>query len=220
MGSRTFPVRRLAVFWGMLLLWPLVARPQEDPADWVQLLPTQGLAGWKHIIAEDATDDDSTWTRAGSDLICSGKPLGYLRTTSKHTNYILEFQWKYVEGENGNSGVLLHIQEPDRVWPSCFQVQMMNSEAGRIFPLGSASSGEALLKPGESLAKKVGEWNRWQIESRDGMISVRVERDGKWIAGSSLAVKEPTSGFIGFQSEESRVEFREVKIKALPAKGE
>src|SRR5262249_31704770 len=59
----------------------------------------------------------------------SGKPNGYFATRASYKNYVLRFEWQYERPADlksdaafrGNSGLLLHIAEPHKVWPTCIE---------------------------------------------------------------------------------------------------
>src|SRR5829696_9219762 len=62
----------------------------------------------------------------------SGKPNGYFATRREYRNYVLKFDWMYERPENfapgsrfrGNSGLLIHVQKPHKVWPKSIEVQL------------------------------------------------------------------------------------------------
>ena len=57
----------------------------------------------------------------------SGKPDGYFATRDSYRNYVLRFEWMYERPSGlssdasfrGNSGLLIHIAGPHKVWPVC-----------------------------------------------------------------------------------------------------
>ena len=69
----------------------------------------------------------------------TGKPNGYFATKEGYKNYVLKFDWMYERPEglepgakfNGNSGLLVHIVEPHKVWPKSIEVQLANSRRGQ-----------------------------------------------------------------------------------------
>ena len=71
----------------------------------------------------------------------TGKPLGYFATRQGFQDYVLTFEYRYDRPEGlkpdadfrGNSGVLLHINGPAKVWPACVEVQLAQSDPGAIF---------------------------------------------------------------------------------------
>ena len=51
----------------------------------------------------------------------SGKPNGYFYTDKSFKNYVIRYSWTYPKNQPDkttmNSGLLVHIQEPHKVWP-------------------------------------------------------------------------------------------------------
>ena len=50
--------------------------------------------------------DKSTWSVKNKMIICSGKPIGVMRTDRQYENFILEIEWRHMEA-GGNSGVFM-----------------------------------------------------------------------------------------------------------------
>jgi Domain of Unknown Function (DUF1080) len=150
----------------------------------------------------------------------SGKPNGYFATRDSYKNYVLRFEWKYerpagLDPEakfNGNSGLLLHIAEPHKVWPKCIEAQLMNADAGNTFAIGGAKfRGKKDAAAQKKAIKPVGEWNLQEVTCKDGTIVCTI--NGVEIARGDGA--SPDSGPIGLQSEGSVILFRNMVIKPL-----
>lgn len=198
---------------------------ESQQPEFINLLDADALSDktWHCLFSDGAgngtLDKQKTFSQIGKNgdavLVVSGKPIGYLRTTRKYKNYVLRLKWRYTKDPNGNSGLLLHLQEPDKVWPQCFQVQTMTAEAGAIFPLGGAKSSNRQPPPDQKIVQPLKEWNEWEITSQDGKISLRIKKDDKWHDIGEITGCEPAAGYIGFQSEGVEVEFRDLQIKIL-----
>ena len=98
----------------------------------------------------------------------SGTPDGYFATRESYKNYVLRFEWMYERPEGlrseasfqGNSGLLIHIAEPHKVWPVCIESQLMNADAGSLFGVSTAKfHGSKDAKAQKKAVKPVGEWN-------------------------------------------------------------
>jgi hypothetical protein len=69
---------------------------------------------WVFHSAKRKSKLEETWkvrkaeTVEDSVLICTGKPLGYIRTVEPYRNYEFSMQWQYPKDANGNSGLLIH----------------------------------------------------------------------------------------------------------------
>lgn len=157
---------------------------------------------------------------ADGEVRVSGKPDGYFATKDSYHNYVLRFEWKYDRPENlasddrfeGNSGVLLHIQAPHKVWPKCIEAQLYNKDAGKTFAIfGSKFDGKTDTAAQKRAIKPVGEWNREEITCKDGAITCTI--NGVEVCRGTGA--SPDRGPIGFQSEGAPIRFRNMQIKSL-----
>jgi hypothetical protein len=164
-----------------------------------------------------------TVSEAG-EVALSGNPSGYFATREQFGDYVLRFDWKYDRPADlkedaafdGNSGVLLHIAEPHKVWPLCIEAQLMNRDAGHLFAIGggkfsSRRSDEQRREAQQKAVKPVGEWNSEEIVCRNGTI--RVSINGTLIDEGEGA--EPSKGPIGWQSEGRPIRFRNLRINKL-----
>lgn len=161
-----------------------------------------------------------TITIADGEVALSGKPNGYFATKATYKNYILEFEWMYGRPENlaadakynGNSGVLVHISGPHKVWPKCTEVQLFSADAGNIFAIqGAQFQGKKDAPAQKKAVKPVGQWNAMEVTCRNGAITCKI--NGTEVATGTGA--DPDSGPIGWQSEGSKIRFRNMRIKVL-----
>ncbi len=150
----------------------------------------------------------------------TGEPSGYFATKKSYKNYILRFEWMYERPEDlksdeefkGNSGLLIHIQEPHKVWPKCVEVQLFNKDAGNTFAINGAKfDGRKDAEAQEKAIKPVGQWNLEEVTCKDGLISCTI--NGIPVARGVGAT--PDHGQIGFQSEGAPIQFRGIMIKEL-----
>jgi hypothetical protein len=143
-------------------------------------------------------------------LICQGNPHGYLRTARTFSNFQMSLEWNFPKDANGNSGILLFTSDEQKLWPASIQVQLYQPEAGMTFPVGSARADNELRKV-PALSRGVNQWNRCEILSIDGTVTVTV--NGKTIG--YLTGCEPRTGGIALQSEGSEIHFRNIMIREL-----
>jgi hypothetical protein len=158
------------------------------------------------------------WSVQDGVIACAGKPRGYLRTKQKYKNYILRAEWRFeTEGWSSapprwpNAGFFIHAsEEVGKVWPKSFvEVQGHYGEAGSLF-----SGGIQGAKRGPIVKDRVpfGEWDRYEITSKDGTVKVVLNNvlvNEGWGA-------DPAEGYICLQSEGWPVFYRNVEIKVLP----
>jgi hypothetical protein len=143
-----------------------------------------------------------------------GGQVGYFKTKEVYSNYKLHAEWRWPEqNENGNSGVLIHSQKPDTVWPRCIQVQFKKDNAGDLIAMNGAVLKESIGKPKEtalklnpSSEKQEGEWNSCDVTCSGDSIAVFI--NGLFQnKGTQCNYKE---GTIGFQLEGKPIEFRNI----------
>jgi hypothetical protein len=157
---------------------------------------------------------------SGGEIRISGKPNGYFATKDSYKNYELKFEWMYerpadLESDakfRGNSGLLIHIQPPHKVWPKCVEVQLMNASAGAILPLGGTKCQTTRDTAAQKQAiKPVGQWNQEEVICRDGTIACKI--NGIEVStGTGCTID---SGPIGWQSEGAPIRLRNLLIKKL-----
>src|SRR5438132_316520 len=89
------------------------------------------LDNFTFCMKNDA-DPAKTWSVANGVIHCNGSAVGYLRTKEKFTNYTLTVEWRFtkVEPKKDNTGVLVNMQGPDKVWPQCVQNQGKSGRQG------------------------------------------------------------------------------------------
>ena len=158
---------------------------------------------------------------ADGEIRLTGRPLGYFATKQDHGDFTLTFEWKYDRPEGlktdaefrGNSGVLVRIARPHKVWPSCVEVQLAQADPGAVFPVGTSRfQGESDPARQKKAVRPVGEWNRSEVTCRGGTIVSVL--NGVEVARGDGA--NPDRGPIGWQSEGKPIRFRNLTIKALP----
>lgn len=143
-------------------------------------------------------------------LVCSGKPDGYLRTTEILCEYALNLEWRFPQDPHGNSGILVHVGDEDKVWPESVQVQLHTPSVGSVFPTSGAVTRSILNSP-PSLKVNPKEWNHCQIMSSGGVLRITV--NDTWI-GDVIGCN-PERGYVALQSEGSEVHFRNLEIRPL-----
>lgn len=200
-----------------------VARYRATEPGFVDLFNGRDLAGWKPVNTGEAT-----WQVRDGMIVCSGKPIGLLRTDRQYENFILEFEWKHLESP-GNAGLFVWSDAlPVRGQPftRSIEVQVMvgaegdwYTSDGDIFPIHGArltpenprGAGSRAF-PTEKRMKPAGEWNHYRVTCLDGSISLAV--NGKVVTRGHDAL--PRKGYICLESEGTEIHFRKIRIKELP----
>lgn len=180
------------------------------------------LEGWVPVMYEPELTVEELWSVRDGLLVCSGKGTGYLRTPDVYENYILSLEWRW-PAKALNSGVLLHVQPPDTIWPEGFEAQLFRRRAGDFLLFGDATCKEQheprrekggdshipfLSKPAEM---KPGDWNRYDIICRGDTIELIVNgRVQNKITGCA-----PARGMIAIKAEASPIEIRNIILEKI-----
>jgi hypothetical protein len=178
------------------------------------------LTGWKFFFDPKAKDADPAKTFVVKDgqIQVSGFPAGYFYTDKSYKNYVLTYTWRYPKEQppktTMNSGCLVHIQEPHKIWPHSVEPQCRYMDHGKFFFIGFEKGAKNVQTFDEQAQKQAlkpsHEWNTTEVTSKDGALEVRINGTLVNTGKSHL-----TSGPIGFQSEAARIDFKDIKIKAL-----
>jgi len=209
-----------------LLCTSAAVQAEPTPFAFRNLFNGKDLTGWVNVnTAKD------TWTVKDGTLICSGHPIGVMRTDRQYENFIVEFEWKHMEA-GGNSGMFVWsegVPFKDKRLPKGMEVQALELEwavqhnrtdayvHGEIFgtmgvttapdnPRGTRS------KSWEKRCKGKGQWNKYVVVCVDGTIKLAI--NGKFVNGiSKSSVKK---GYICLESEGAEIHFRNIRIMELP----
>lgn len=183
----------------------------------VRLFNGKDLKGWTAFV--DGKTEDA-WSVADGVLVCRGNPIGYIRTEADYTNFVLMLEWRFspVTKKAGNSGVLLRVQPPDKVWPKSVEAQLQSENAGDFwnideFPMktdASRLSGRNTKKT-HAAERPIGEWNEYEIIVDHGTITLKVNGE---VLNAATEVAE-LAGKIALQSEGAEIHFQNVRLSPL-----
>jgi hypothetical protein len=206
----------------MLRLITLVVLTCALPGDegFTPLFDGKSLAGWTSIGGKPGN-----WGVEGGLLVAKGDGKGWISTNRALADFILRLEYR--TGPGGNSGVL--IRAPHKGDPSFdgMEIQILDDGAPvyrGLRPDQYTGSVYGVVAARRGHAKPSGEWNALEIRAEGS--KVRVELNGVVIvdevdvAGHAEAMaRHPgisrRSGFVGLQSHESPVQFRNIRIKEL-----
>lgn len=198
------------------------AHAAAETPDRIDLFNGKDFDGWKLFLPDENADPANTWSVKDGIVHCTGAPAGYMRTTEPYENYTLYLEWRFPEGA-GNSGVLLHAQDKDEVWPKSIEAQLQSEHAGDFWVIGGTSFKEhtdpddrRVVKKEASSEKPVGEWNQYKIVCRGDKIRVFVNG----VLQNKATECTVTKGYIGLQSEGVPIQFRNIYIEPLKKKAE
>ena len=209
---------------------------RADSGEFDSFLKTKGLNN----------DPDHVFTFENAVIHISGAEFGYLITKQQFANYYLRAEFKWGEathppraGMARDSGILYHIQGPQKVWPTSIEYQICEGQTGDFYmtdgaaltgadgkrETGPADSAARIKRFGEGpwqnvtgyrdpageIEKPHGEWNTVEIVVQGD--NVKHYLNGKLVNEGSKAY--PASGKILIQSEGAEVYFRDIKLYPL-----
>ena len=180
-----------------------------------KLFNGKDLTGWTFRVQADstATAEDVFGVKDGVITI-AGQPFGYMITDQSFSDYKLHLEWRW-PGEPSNSGIFLHAEPIDAVWPRCAEVNLMAGRAGDMIASGGSAfdeltEGRWLRSTKDSAEKPAGEWNTADIICKGNFIQAYV--NGVLMNEAHF---DRAAGPIALQSEGGPLEIRNVFITPL-----
>lgn len=184
----------------------------------------KNLDGWTIFVDESIISPEDFFYVNDGMIECVGVPDGYLRTVKEFSDYHLHLEWRYPD-EPTNSGVFLHTNGPDLIWPAHYQGQLKYQDAGDFIVHGvgkSATLGDSTYVSSDTLKplipklnptneKPAGEWNSYDITCKGNTIELRVNG----LLQNTATNCSMTIGGIGLQAEGSRIQFRNLWIEPI-----
>jgi hypothetical protein len=214
-------LRTLTVVLALIPLTVAFAEPDEE--GFRPLLNGQNLDGWVLV-----NTPSSTWTFQDGMLVCSGKPIGAIRTDRMYQNFVLELEWRHMR-PRGNAGVFVWsdgITVRGVPFQRGIEVQILENGYGNtksytthgdIIPIHGArmtpiNAHRGRAFPTEERSKPSPEWNHYRVTCEDGAISLAV--NGKVVTRAKDC--RPRKGYICLESEGGIVHYRNLRLKELP----
>ena len=190
------------------------------PANRIELFNGTNFAGLTFCMRNDA-DPMKKWSVTNRLIHCNGAAIGYLRTLQSYSNYVVTVEWRflYVTPKKNNTGVLVHMQLPDNVWPPCIQNQGKSGRQGDLFVMSGVECKEhqgmnantPIPLRGEANEKAVGEWNTNATACAGNDVKAVI--NGKLL--NEITECTVSSGFVGIQSEGADFEIRKMFLEQL-----
>lgn len=162
--------------------------------------------------------EPGTWTEEHDEIVCSGIPKGYAYTNESYRNFTLRCEFQFVlkaeqadKADKANTGFMIFIQEPHKVWPASLEVQ------GRFDEMCSIKSNGGVPNltiddhqdVRERVRRPVGEWNSVEIVAKNGELTA-------FLNGELVCTSQPgelQEGKLGLQSEGFVVRFRNLRVR-------
>lgn len=227
-------MRTAALLVSFLVLGLSVAVPfagAQSSGEFRSLFNGRDLSGWINV-----NTDEKTWSVRDGLLVCSGHPIGVMRSDKQYENFVLHIEWRHME-PGGNSGVFVwsdaRPQEKSRL-PNGVEVQMLELDwvnlnrrpgfdppiayvHGELFGVGGVKTipdnprGERSMSI-ENRCKPRGEWNYYDVVAVEGTIKLSV--NGKFVNGISRSTQR--KGYLCLESEGAEIHFRNIRIQEFP----
>ena len=180
-----------------------------------KLFNGKDLTGWTfHVQADSTATAEDVFGVKDGVIAIAGQPFGYMISDLSFSDYKLHLEWRW-PGEPSNSGIFLHAEPIDAVWPRCAEVNLMNGRAGDMIASGGSAfeelaEGRFLRSVKESAENPAGEWNTAEIVCKGNFIQA-------YINGVLMneAHFDRSEGPIALQSEGGPLEIRNVFITPL-----
>ena len=188
------------------------------------------LSGWV-----DVNTSKDTWQVRDGLLVCTGKPIGVMRSEKMYENFLLHIEWRHMK-PGGNSGVFVwsDANPSGNRLPMGLEVQMLELEwvklhkrngqeppiayvHGELFGAGGMKATPdnprgSRSKSIENRCKGKGEWNVYDVVCVDGVVKLSV--NGKFVNGISKC--QYKKGYLCLEAEGAEIHFRNIKIMELP----
>lgn len=210
---------------------PETEAPVASPA-FRDLFNGRDLTGWVNV--NTAAD---TWSVRDGLLVCSGQPIGVMRSDRQYENFILHIEWRHMQ-PGGNSGVFVWsegaVTDSSRL-PKGMEVQMLDLDwihqhplkpgvpnhigyvSGELFGAGGLSATPDNPRVNRSMANELrckghGEWNVYDAVCVDGTVKLAI--NGRFV--NSIRNSSVRRGYLCLESEGSEIHFRTIRILELP----
>lgn len=221
------------VFGIVLALFCLTGTVQSaDLPQYKPLFNGKDLTGWVNV-----NTDKDTWYVKDGMLVCTGHPIGVMRTDKQYENFLLHIEWRHMEA-GGNSGVFAWSEgtvPEGRRLPKGMEIQMLEldwvnqhkKKDGTLPPIayvhGELFGANGLIttpdnprgtrsKSIENRCKGKGQWNVYDVVCVDGTVKLSV--NGKFVNGvRNASIKK---GYLCLESEGAEIQFRNIQIMELP----
>jgi len=203
----------------------------EEVPGWVELFNGRDLSGWV-----DVNTSPETWQVRDGLLVCTGKPIGVMRSEKQYENFLLHIEWRHMEA-GGNSGVFVWsegmVPEGTRL-PKGMEVQMLELEwvnlhpvngepnhigyiSGELFGAGGLKATPDNPRGSRSMSQELrckgkGEWNTYDVVCVDGTVKLAI--NGKFV--NSIRNSSVRKGYLCLESEGAEIHFRNIRLMELP----
>ena len=204
----------------LVMAEPAPSALEADGSGWLDILPRADLAGWNRVsvppgkpLGKEQWHLDATGKMlvcegdGGHDMLLYGKEFG-------DAVFHCEFRYTKVEGKTGyNSGIYIRNNQDGSIW---HQAQFGDANGGYLFGESPTADGGKTSFSTKDTAKAdhvkpAGEWNTLELTAKGQVVTL-------WLNGEVTSTFEAcgnAKGVVGLEGEGYRIEFRNLKVKAL-----
>jgi hypothetical protein len=237
---------------GIFLLAIAICASAEESADLASLPASRAFIDghgpdWRRLTADDFVNvncNADTWKWQDERVVCTGTPVGVIRSKREYTNFELVLEWRH-ERDGGNSGIFvwtpaaaLEGLKSGSLPPGGIEVQVLDhgyvkqyetatgqkadwfTTHGDVFPVGTTK-----MRPFEPISPSgQRSFPRRQLTKGAGEWNhyyirsingeVRLWVNGEEVSGGRDC--EPAQGYLCLESEGAPVEFRNLRLRELP----
>lgn len=191
----------------------------------VALFNGTDLSGWRVFDGKP-----ENWKMEDGLLVCAGEGGGWLGTEKIYSDFVLRLEYRLRPA--GNSGVYLRAPDKGHISRVGMEVQILDDNHPNYARIDYYQYTGALyhvVPPKRRVTKPAGQWNAMEIRADKRRLTVTVngvpvvhtdldrEREDPAVAKEHPGLAR-TSGRIGLQSHNERVEFRNLSLKDLAEK--
>lgn len=228
-GFRSLGVGLAVVAGSILIEQSTQAEPPRSAVGTVNLFNGKDLAGWYTFLkyadgTDPRTDPHGVFKVEDGVIHISGQFFGCLTTNDEYENYRLklDFKWgekKWPPREKAvrDSGILMHVVGPDKVWPKSIECQIQEHDTGDFYLVGGTTididgvTVKSYKKKSKETEKATGQWNTVEVVCDGGVITHIV--NGEVVNhGENASV---TKGKIVLQSEGAEIFFRNIELTPI-----
>jgi len=113
---------KVLMFIAIVLLCAESSTKAVEPMQFRELFNGNDLSGWVNV-----NTDKDTWSVRDGLLVCTGHPIGVMRSEKQYENFILHIEWMHMEA-GGNSGTFIWSEgtvPEGKNLPKGLEVQML-----------------------------------------------------------------------------------------------
>jgi unsaturated rhamnogalacturonyl hydrolase len=166
---------------------------------WQSLFNGRDLSGWVSM-------NDGVFIATNSNIRLV-KGHGWLRTERQYTNFVFEAEWRALH-TNYNSGFFLRAGLDGKPFPTdVWQVNLKETS------LGSLLKGSPTVQPSTSPSLPINQWFTFRMDARGNKLILDINGRRAW----EFNQFDAPYGYLGLQAEGHAFDFRNLRVRDLPA---